>query len=185
MNSGARNIPMPIILLIWLLLIIFNVAGMRGDWPFFLAVTLIYVAWIIVKILLDSRREKKESNQPYYQPTFQVPEGYQPDAQPPYVQLQRSAPQYSPPSSADPPPQGARLSFPPGTMLYSIPSFGVFAAAWSPDGTRIASGSDDKTVQVWDAADGKPLLTFRGHSKRSRSRRRFSSPARTRPAIRT
>jgi hypothetical protein len=106
--SSARNIPMPIILLIWLLLIIFNVPGVRGDWGFFLTVTLIYVAWIIVKMLRISRREKKESNQPYYQPTPPVPEGYQPGAPPSYAQ-QRSAPQYSPPSSADHPPSQERF----------------------------------------------------------------------------
>jgi WD40 repeat protein len=27
----------------------------------------------------------------------------------------------------------------------------VFAIAWAPDDTRIASGSDDSTVQVWQA----------------------------------
>jgi hypothetical protein len=97
---------MPIILLIWLLLIIFNVPGVRGDWPFFLTVTLIYVAWNIVKMLLSSRRQKKESQQPYYQLTHPIPEGYQQGAQPLYEQQQRSAPQYSPSSDDQLPSQG-------------------------------------------------------------------------------
>ncbi|MFL5628474.1 MAG: hypothetical protein ACJ788_23075 [Ktedonobacteraceae bacterium] len=29
--------------------------------------------------------------------------------------------------------------------------------AWSPDSTRIASASWDKTVQVWNASDGECL----------------------------
>ena len=41
---------------------------------------------------------------------------------------------------------------------------GVLAVAWSPDGRRIASGSGDKTVQVWDAATGTSLRTYRSHS---------------------
>jgi WD40 repeat protein len=40
----------------------------------------------------------------------------------------------------------------------------VWAAAWSPDGKRIASGGYDATVQVWDAADGGHAYTYRGHS---------------------
>jgi len=31
---------------------------------------------------------------------------------------------------------------------HSLP---IWTVAWSPDGTRIASGSSDKTVQVWQA----------------------------------
>lgn len=35
---------------------------------------------------------------------------------------------------------------------------------WSPDGKRIASGSTDKSVQVFDAATGNHLYTYRRHT---------------------
>jgi tetratricopeptide (TPR) repeat protein len=36
----------------------------------------------------------------------------------------------------------------------------INALAWSPDGRRIASGSTDKTVRVWDPTRGEELLRF-------------------------
>src|SRR5579859_2157996 len=37
--------------------------------------------------------------------------------------------------------------------------------AWSPDSRRIASGSWDRSVQVWDAATGERVGAYRGHTK--------------------
>jgi hypothetical protein len=41
---------------------------------------------------------------------------------------------------------------------------GVSSVAFSPDGGRLASGSYDGTVRVWDAASGQPLLSLQGHT---------------------
>jgi eukaryotic-like serine/threonine-protein kinase len=53
-----------------------------------------------------------------------------------------------------------------GKVLYTYRGHAkiVNAATWSPDGRRIASGSLDHTVQVWEAADGSHAFTYRGHS---------------------
>jgi hypothetical protein len=40
----------------------------------------------------------------------------------------------------------------------------VATVAWSPDGARIASGSWDQTVHVWDAKSGAHLFIYRGHT---------------------
>lgn len=38
----------------------------------------------------------------------------------------------------------------------------VYSVAFSPDGKRIATGSFDRSVKVWDAATGKEVRTFAG-----------------------
>src|SRR5262245_47914287 len=40
----------------------------------------------------------------------------------------------------------------------------VTSLAFSPDGGRVLSGSEDKTAKLWDTATGALLRTFEGHS---------------------
>ena len=49
-------------------------------------------------------------------------------------------------------------------FVYQGHAYAVTAVAWSPDGRRIASGSADATVQVWDASNGADALVYRGHT---------------------
>ncbi len=43
-------------------------------------------------------------------------------------------------------------------------NFGVFAVAFSHDGERLATGSADKTVKIWDLTTGQEILTLKGHT---------------------
>jgi WD40 repeat protein len=45
----------------------------------------------------------------------------------------------------------------------------ILSAAWSPDGTRILTYSQDGSAKVWDADTGEPLLTFSEHNPFSAS----------------
>lgn len=60
--------------------------------------------------------------------------------------------------AASTPPRGTTLH------IYKGHNNEVRDVAWSRDGTRIASGSDDKTVQVWDATTGKLIHTYSNHT---------------------
>ena len=39
----------------------------------------------------------------------------------------------------------------------------VSSAAFSPDGSRIVTASQDGTARIWDAASGKEMAILRGH----------------------
>lgn len=39
----------------------------------------------------------------------------------------------------------------------------IWSMSYSPDGTRIVSGGDDKTVRVWNPVTGAEIMTLRGH----------------------
>jgi len=48
--------------------------------------------------------------------------------------------------------------------IYTGHSGEVDTVGWSPDGRRIASGSRDQSVQVWDARTGKTIRKYTGHA---------------------
>ncbi|MDR1152846.1 MAG: pentapeptide repeat-containing protein, partial [Bifidobacteriaceae bacterium] len=56
------------------------------------------------------------------------------------------------------PPRGSTLK------TWNDPMGPVNAVAWSPDGTTLATGSDDETVRLWDPTTGDTTATLHGHT---------------------
>ncbi|WP_253182189.1 WD40 repeat domain-containing protein, partial [Candidatus Marithrix sp. Canyon 246] len=56
------------------------------------------------------------------------------------------------------------LSFPPAERLVGH-TWSVNAVAYSPDGSRIVSGSSDETLKIWDANSGKLLSSLEAHTE--------------------
>ena len=56
------------------------------------------------------------------------------------------------------------------TPLMVVPTNArVFSVAFSKDGTKIVSGSEDNSVQVWDTSTGAALQNLNGHTNRVNS----------------
>src|SRR5271156_1780720 len=45
----------------------------------------------------------------------------------------------------------------------------VISVAYSPDSKTLASGSQDKTIKLWDVATGKELATLKGNMESVKS----------------
>ncbi len=69
-----------------------------------------------------------------------------------------ATPQPTPAPTTDPTPAGTLF------VTYQGHTAAVYTVAWSPDGTRIASGGADTTLQTWDAEGGN-LNIYSGHKK--------------------
>jgi WD40 repeat protein len=70
-------------------------------------------------------------------------------------------------------PAGAR-DFEQTEELFIQEASGFFSVAFSPDGTRLAGTSPDRSVMVWDVASGELIARLEGHGGRRVLNLRFS-----------
>jgi serine/threonine protein kinase len=84
----------------------------------------------------------------------------------PLTSLLPLTPTPQPTPSPTPQPAPSLTPIPLGSILSTYKGHAGFvnAVTWSPDSKRVASGSNDRTVQVWDASNGGHALTYRGHT---------------------
>ena len=85
-----------------------------------------------------------------------VPSG--PEAEP-------SSPPSTRPRRAREPESGGGRPWIPQALAATLEGAGDLGMAIGPDGTLLATGSRDQTVQVWDPATGTRLRNLRGHSE--------------------
>jgi eukaryotic-like serine/threonine-protein kinase len=71
----------------------------------------------------------------------------------------------APTSVGAPPPAKHTLVNNKQVLVFTGHLASVNALSWSPDGTLIASASDDTFVQVWNASSGQRTLIYSGHTE--------------------
>ena len=58
----------------------------------------------------------------------------------------------------------AQESSKPALLIQNEHGVAVYSVAFSPDGKTLASGSNDKTIKLWELSNGRLIRSFEGHS---------------------
>jgi eukaryotic-like serine/threonine-protein kinase len=118
---------------------------------------------------IDSTRRKYKSSTirtpttattPLYTPPAQRPAPAKAAAPP----IKQVTPQPAPSIPRIPVPTGPLPTLGNVTCLYQGHMDVVSSLSWSPNSDQIASASYDKTIQIWDIADGHMQTFYRGHT---------------------